>query len=97
MVHTLELAETLHADGYPVRVITLGDPAVGFFRLVQAPFAIIQAPPSLPTLEERVFANVDALASGLSHLADEYPILHTQDCISAWAARAAGVPCSRDR
>ena len=53
---------------------------------MQAPFTIIQAPPSLPTLEERVFANVDALASGLSHLTDEYPILHTQDCISARAA-----------
>jgi Glycosyl transferase 4-like domain len=97
VVHTLELAETLHADGYPVRVITLRGPRGGLFRPVQAPFAIIRAPPSLPTLEERVFANVDALASGLSHLADEYPILHTQDCISAWAARAAGVPCSRDR
>ena len=86
VVHTLALAETLHAAGYPVRVIALGDPAAGFFRPVQAPFSIIQAPPSLPTLEERVFANVDALASGLSRLAAEYPILHTQDCISARAA-----------
>ena len=86
VVHTLALAETLHAAGYPVRVIALGDPAAGFFRPVQAPFTIIQAPPSLPTLEERVFANVDALASGLSRLAAEYPILHTQDCISARAA-----------
>ena len=86
VVHTLALAEALHAAGYPVRVIALGDPAAGFFRPVQVPFTIIEAPPSLPTLEERVFANVDALASGLGRLAAEYPILHTQDCISARAA-----------
>ena len=86
VVRTLALAETLHAAGYPVRVIALGDPTAAFFRPVQAPFTIIQAPPTLPTLEERVFANVDALASGLSRLAAEYPILHTQDCISARAA-----------
>jgi glycosyltransferase-like protein len=86
VVHTLALAEALHLAGYPVRVIALGDPAAGFFRPVAAPFTIITAPPSLPTLEERVFANVDALAAGLGPLAAEYPILHTQDCISARAA-----------
>jgi glycosyltransferase-like protein len=86
VVHTLALAEALHAAGYPVRVFALGDPAAGFFRPVKAPFTIIKAPPSLPALEERVFANVDALADGLSRLAAAYPILHTQDCISARAA-----------
>ena len=97
VVHTLALAEALHAAGYPVRVIALGDPATGFFRPVAAPFTIIEAPPSLPTLEERVFANVDALAAGLGDLAADLPILHTQDCISARAATrvrdaAAGPP-----
>jgi len=97
VVHTLALAEALHAAGYPVRVIALGDPAAGFFRPVAAPFTIIEAPPSLPTLEERVFANVDALAAGLGDLVADLPILHTQDCISARAAArvrdaAAGPP-----
>jgi glycosyltransferase-like protein len=97
VVHTLALAEALHAAGYPVRVIALGDPAAGFFRPVAAPFTIIEAPPSLPTLEERVFANVDALAAGLGGLVADLPILHTQDCISARAAvrvrdAAAGPP-----
>ena len=86
VIHTLALAEALHQAGYPVRVIALGDPAVGFFRPVRAPFTIVPAPPSLPTLEERVFASVDALAGGLGTLAAAYPILHTQDCISARAA-----------
>ena len=86
VVHTLALAEALCQGGYPVRVIALGDPAAGFFRPVTAPFTIVPAPPRLPTLEERVFASVDALAEGLGALAAGYPILHTQDCISARAA-----------
>jgi len=86
VVHTLHLAEALHAAGYPVRVVALGDPAAGFFRPVQAPVTIVPAPPHLPTLEERVFASVDALAEGLPGLAAEYPLLHAQDCISARAA-----------
>jgi glycosyltransferase-like protein len=86
-VHTVHLAEALHAAGYPVRVIALGDPDVGFFRPVRAPVTIIPAPPALPTLEERVFASVAALAEGLDgDLAAAYPVLHTQDCISARAA-----------
>jgi glycosyltransferase-like protein len=92
-VHTVHLAEALHAAGYPVRLIALGDPDVGFFRPVRAPVTIIPAPPHLPTLEERVFASVAALAEGLAPLAAAYPVLHTQDCISARAAcqvRAAG-------
>ena len=97
VVHTLALAEALHAAGYPVRVIALGDPGAGFFRPVAAPYTIIAAPPSLPTLEERVFANVDALAAGLGPLTAEFGILHTQDCVSARAAcrvrdGAAGPP-----
>jgi glycosyltransferase-like protein len=85
-VHTVHLAEALHQAGYPVRVIALGDPDVGFFRPVRAPVTIIPAPPHLPTLEERVFASVAALAEGLAPMATEYPVLHTQDCISARAA-----------
>ena len=86
VVHTLHLAEALHAAGYPVRVVTLGDPATGFFRPVQAPVTIVPTPPHLPTLEERVFASVDALAEALPALAAGYPLLHAQDCISARAA-----------
>jgi glycosyltransferase-like protein len=86
VVHTLHLAEALHEAGYPVRVVSLGDPAEGFFRPVRAPCTIVPAPPPAPTLEERVFAAVDALAGGLARLAGDYPILHTQDCISARAA-----------
>jgi len=86
VVHTLALAEALHEAGYPVRVFALGDPAAGFYRPVRAPFTLFPAPPALPTLEERVFASVAALADGLASQVGAYPIMHAQDCISARAA-----------
>ena len=86
VVHTLALAEALHDAGYPVRVFALGDPAAGFYRPVRAPFTLFPAPPALPTLEERVFASVAALADGLASQVGAYPIMHAQDCISARAA-----------
>jgi glycosyltransferase-like protein len=88
VVHTLALAEALHGDGYPVRVFALGDPGAGFYRTVRAPVTIVPAPPALPTLEERVFASVDALTGALAGQVAAYPVMHAQDCISARAACA---------
>ncbi|MCA1727238.1 MAG: MSMEG_0565 family glycosyltransferase [Actinobacteria bacterium] len=99
VVHTLCLAEELHRQGYPVHVLTLGDPEVGFFRPVAVPHTVIPAAPPAGTLDERVFAAIDALTGGLHELAGpgsgEFDILHPQDCISARAAiavRDAGAP-----
>ena len=91
VVHTLSLAEALHAMGADATVVALGDPAKGLFRPVDAPFAIVAAPPPAETLEDRVFQSVDALAAGLASLVGDFDILHTQDCIAARAAvRVAG-------
>lgn len=95
VVHTLCLAEELHRQGYPVHVITLGDPDVGFFRPTTVPHTVLPAPHKGTTLDERVFAAIDALTEGLAEIAGRFDILHTQDCISARAAagiRAAGAP-----
>jgi glycosyltransferase-like protein len=86
VVHTVELAEALHASGQPVHVITLGDPQQGFYRPVRAPHTILPAPSPAPTLEDRVIDAVDALAAGLAPLAHGFAILHAQDCIAARAA-----------
>jgi glycosyltransferase-like protein len=85
--------------GQDPMVIALGDIEAddGFYRPTIAPYMLIQAPPSAPTLEERVFSSVAALAEGLAELAGEFDILHTQDCISARAAmevRRAGADFS---
>ncbi|TWP38031.1 MSMEG_0565 family glycosyltransferase [Leekyejoonella antrihumi] len=96
MVHTLSLADALVARHDPVRVVALDRrPSIGFFRAVSAPTMLIPGPAPLPTLEERVFASVDALEAGLHDVAEDVDVLHAQDCISARAAarvRDAGAP-----
>jgi len=95
VVHTLHLAEALHRLGESVHVVAIGDPEVGFFRPVEAPYTIIPAPSPAPSLEARVFRSLDALADGLAALEPAFRILHAQDCISARAAarvRDLGAP-----
>jgi glycosyltransferase-like protein len=97
LVHTLGLAEQLHRQGHPVHLVTLGDPAVGLFRPTSVPHTVLPAPARDGSLEQRVFASIDALTAGLSELAGELDILHAQDCIAARAAarvRDAGAPVS---
>lgn len=97
LVHTLCLAEELHRQGYPVHLVALGDPAVGLFRPTAVPHTVLPAPARGDSLEERVFASIDALTDGLARLPGEIDILHAQDCIAARAAarvRDAGAPVS---
>lgn len=86
VVHTLSLAEALLREGVRVHVVTLGQPGTGFFRPTAVPFTVVPAPPRGETLEERVFASVDALETGLRAFGDRFALVHTQDCISARAA-----------
>ena len=86
VVHTLSLAEAMVRIGMPTRVVSLGDANQGFYRPVRAPYTLVPAPEPRATLEERVFASIDALEEGLASIADEVDVLHTQDCISARAA-----------
>ncbi len=95
VVHTIELGEAMHRAGLDVCVVTLGDPEQGFYRPVRVPTLVIPAPAPRDTLEERVFASVDALEAGLRAVAARFDVLHSQDCISARAAariRDAGAP-----
>jgi len=86
VVHALELADALLADGVAVHLVALGDPSVGFFRDTTVPHTFVPAPPWADTLDERVFRSVDALADGLRSLVGQFSILHAQDCIAARAA-----------
>lgn len=86
LVHTLSLGEALLAQGVDVRLVAVGDPAAGLFRPTPLPHTIVPSPPPGETLEERVFAAVDALEAGLSLLCPPGPVvLHAQDCIAARA------------
>jgi glycosyltransferase-like protein len=86
VVHTLSLADALLDQGVDVRIIALAPPGGDFFRPVRTPYSLVLAAPPAETLEERVFNAIDDLEAGLSELADDVDILHTQDCISARAA-----------
>ncbi|HEY8340058.1 MAG TPA: MSMEG_0565 family glycosyltransferase [Egibacteraceae bacterium] len=95
VAHTVALGEALHALGQDVLIVGLGDPAQGFFRPVAAPTRVVPAPETSGGLEEKVAANIDAMEAALRDLVGDWPILHTQDCISARAAarvRDAGAP-----
>jgi glycosyltransferase-like protein len=100
MVHTLALAEALHALGRPVHLVTQGDPAVGLFRPTDVPHTVLPAPAKSGTLTDRVFASIDALTEALAAMVARDAgdtVLHAQDCIAARAAarvRAAGAPVS---
>jgi glycosyltransferase-like protein len=97
VIHTLALAEALVRQDIDVEIIAMGDPAVGFFRSVAAPCSFVPNPEwHGGTLDDKVFATVDAFANGLRRRSDSLPpILHVQDCISARAAvrmRDEGLP-----
>jgi len=86
-VHTLALAEALHADGMDVHLVTLGDPQVGLSSRTTVPHTVLPGPSHAgTTLDERVFAAIDTLQKGLTPLAQRFDVLHTQDCIAARAA-----------
>ncbi|GEL20936.1 MSMEG_0565 family glycosyltransferase [Pseudonocardia asaccharolytica] len=97
-VHTLGLAEALHRKGVDVHLIALGDPDAGLLRPTQVPHTVLAGPSKAgTTLQERVFAAIDALEAGLGGPAARFDVLHAQDCIAARAAarvRDAGAPVS---
>jgi glycosyltransferase-like protein len=87
VVHLLALAEALGKRSFPVEIIALGDPELGFYRPVDAPCSFVAPPEPAPDLETRVFDAIDALETGLvARGASLPPLLHVQDCIAARAA-----------
>jgi glycosyltransferase-like protein len=96
VVHLLALAEALGERSFPIEIVALGDPEVGFYRPVAVPCSFVAAPAPAPELEARVFDAIDALEAGLVERQETLPpVLHVQDCIAARAAvriRDAGAP-----
>lgn len=99
VVHALSLGEALAAAGERVHVFALGQER--FYRDTTAPYTLFPAPEWHPTLEQRVFASIEALTAGLTRaLPGHFDVVHVQDCIAARAATAvrdaaAGVPVVR--
>jgi glycosyltransferase-like protein len=100
VVHTLALSEALAAAGVDVHIFALGAAEEAFHRATSVPFTLFPVRTDTGSLEEKVFASVDALAAGLSRVADRFDVLHSQDCISGRAAtrvrdEGAGLPVIR--
>jgi glycosyltransferase-like protein len=100
VVHALALAESLVAAGVDVELFALGGPEDSFFRPTTVPYTLFPAPEGCTTLEEKVFASVDSMATGLAKVAGDFDLLHSQDCMSARAAtrvrdEGASVPVVR--
>lgn len=87
VVHALSLGEALAAAGERVHVFALGEDR--FYRDTTAPYTLFPAPEWHPTLEQRVFASIEALTAGLTKaLPGRFDVVHVQDCIAARAATA---------
>lgn len=101
VVHTLALAEALAALGQDVHVWTLargGD--VTFFRPVDPRVTVHAVPFEALEREDvgaRIVRSIGVLAGALADEAHAhgYDVVHAQDCISANAVMAAGLPCVR--
>ncbi|KQO39160.1 MSMEG_0565 family glycosyltransferase [Aeromicrobium sp. Leaf245] len=97
VVHTLALAEALARQGCDVDVWTLargGDRT--FFRSVDPAVGVHAVPfPEVPAegVGARIVRSIDTLAAALADVS--YDVVHAQDCISANAVLAAGLPCLR--
>lgn len=97
VVHTLALAEALARQGCVVDVWTLargGDRT--FFRPVDPAVGIHAVPfPEVPaeSVGSRIVRSIETLAAALADVS--YDVVHAQDCISANAVLAAGLPCLR--
>lgn len=94
MLHTMALAEALHAAGRSVHLVTQGQ---SLHRPLAVPHTVLPPPERGSTLTERVFASIEALTGALTGLVGDFGVLHAQDCIAARAAarvRDAGAPVS---
>ena len=86
VVHSLSLAEALLELGVDVHLVALGPTDGEFVRRTKVPFTLIPVDDTGTTLDDKVFASVDAMAEGLRGIAGEFDLVHSQDCISARAA-----------
>jgi glycosyltransferase-like protein len=85
VVHTLELAQALHAQGHAVTVFAPVAPGQQLFRHIDCAFEPIGVPAAAPGLAGMVSARINACVGHLApRLAGRaFDVLHAQDSISA--------------
>lgn len=89
VVHCLELADALCAEGHAVTVHAPGVPGQPLFRSSRATVRILPVPASGPNLREVVQARIDSFVQGLSEAGPPgFDVLHAHDGIGANALLA---------
>jgi glycosyltransferase-like protein len=85
VIHTLELADTLHRLGHEVTVMAVAHPTQQLFRSVSHRFELVPVDHHGHDLESMVRTRIDAYVEHLSIAgrADAFDVLHAQDGIGA--------------
>ncbi|PSB26009.1 MSMEG_0565 family glycosyltransferase [Stenomitos frigidus] len=83
VVHTLELAEALHAIGQDVCVYALDKDGTGFDRPLSCPHTLITAQPAPADIEALIQQRIQEFVEHFSQSSETYDCYHAQDCIGA--------------
>ncbi|MEL6438085.1 MAG: MSMEG_0565 family glycosyltransferase [Cyanobacteria bacterium J06621_8] len=99
VIHTIELAEALHAEGHQVCIYALNKDNVGFHRPLNCPSKLVPTQPIIETdklrqkqqgldpVDELIKQRIQEFIDFLSMEITEYDIYHAQDCISSNALK----------
>ena len=96
VVHTLELAEALHAAGVQVTVMAPAAPGQRLFRALRCAVELVRIGPQHRGLNEQVRARIGAYVEHLTAMRgahrtlDAFDILHAQDGIGGNALATGG-------
>lgn len=83
VVHTLELAEALHAIGHTVCIVALDKDGAGFDRAVSCDVKLIPAQPAPDDIDALIQQRIQEFVDFFSQSSDRYDCYHAQDCIGA--------------
>ncbi|UBF26894.1 MSMEG_0565 family glycosyltransferase [Kovacikia minuta CCNUW1] len=83
VVHTLELAEALHALGQEVCVYALDKDGTGFDRPLACHYKLVPAKPAPCGIDALIQQRIQEFVDDLSQSTEVYDCHHAQDCISA--------------
>ncbi|HEY9883785.1 MAG TPA: MSMEG_0565 family glycosyltransferase, partial [Thermosynechococcaceae cyanobacterium] len=83
VVHTLELAEALHALGHTVCVYALAKDGVGFDRPLSCTYKLITAQPAPDGIDALIQQRIQEFVAYFSQSSKTYDCYHAQDCIGA--------------
>jgi len=83
VIHTIELAQALHALKQNVCVYALDKDGAGFYRPLNYPYQLVPTRSAPKTIDALIQQRIKEFADYLEKSPQKYDIYHAQDCISA--------------